>query len=72
MSMQSCQEDSVILYGLNRFYLGIHACIQAYMHAITVTKTRVHLKESGKRYVGGYGWGKEKAEMLKLYYDLKT
>lgn len=55
MSVQSCQEDSVILYGLNRFYLGIHACIQAYMHAITVTKTRVHLKESGKRYVGGYG-----------------
>lgn len=31
----------------------------------------MNLKESGKKYVGGFGWGKEKAEMLKLYYDLR-
>lgn len=32
----------------------------------------MNLKESEKGYMGGFGWGKEKSEILKLYYDLKT
>lgn len=56
MSVQSCQEDSVILYGLNRFYLGIHVRIQAYMHEITVNKTREHEFEGEWEEICGRVW----------------
>lgn len=48
------------LLGLNSLYLEIH--VYTYMHAITVNKEAVHLKESREGCMRGFGRKKEGRE----------